>query len=126
MFHKAEGYVLEEPVQPPPLAGQTGPPGLTALPGRSDRLTGENFTSAIVSSKTVEGEVDDWRKPLIEYLQDPKGTIDRKIRRWALKFVLEDGELYRRTADDLLFKCLGPDQATLAMAEVHEEICGTH
>jgi ribonuclease HI len=28
--------------------------------------------------KTVENEVDDCRKPLIEYLQDPKGTIDRK------------------------------------------------
>ena len=28
--------------------------------------------------------------------------------------------------DDLLFKCLGPDQARLAMAEVHEGICGTH
>jgi hypothetical protein len=29
-------------------------------------------------------------------------------------------------ADDLLLKCLGPDQARLAMAEVHEGICGTH
>jgi hypothetical protein len=28
--------------------------------------------------------------------------------------------LYRRTANDLLLKCLGPDQARLAMADVHE------
>jgi hypothetical protein len=28
--------------------------------------------------------------------------------------------------DDLLFKCLGPVKARLAMAEVHEGICGTH
>jgi hypothetical protein len=34
--------------------------------------------------------------------------------------------LYRRTADDLLLKCLDPDQARLAMAKVHEGICGTH
>jgi hypothetical protein len=27
---------------------------------------------------------------------------------------------------DLLRKCLGPNQARLAMAEVHEGICGTH
>ena len=126
VFHKAEGYVLEEPVRPHPLAGQTGSPSLTALPGRSNRVSDENSTSATISSKTVEDEVGDRRKPQIEYLQDPKGTIDRKIRRWALKFVLEDGELYHRTTDDFLFKCLGDDQARLAMAEVHEGICGTH
>jgi hypothetical protein len=28
----------------------------------------------------------------------------------GLKFFLDDGELYRRTADDLLLKCLGRDQ----------------
>jgi hypothetical protein len=45
---------------------------------------------------------------------------------WAFKFILDNDELYRRTADDLLLKCLGPDQARLAMAEVYEGICGTH
>jgi hypothetical protein len=39
---------------------------------------------------------------------------------------LVDDELYRQTTDDLLLKCLGPDQARLAMAEIHEGICGTH
>jgi hypothetical protein len=35
-------------------------------------------------------------------------------------------ELYRRIVNDVLLKCLGPDDAILAMAEVHEGICGTH
>jgi hypothetical protein len=70
--------------------------------------------------------VGDWRTPLVKYLQDPKSMSDRKVQRWALKFVLDGDELYRQTADDLLLKCLGPDQARLAMAEVHEGICGTH
>jgi len=35
-------------------------------------------------------------------------------------------ELYRRTADDILLKCLGTDQAHVAIGEVHEGICGTH
>jgi hypothetical protein len=35
-------------------------------------------------------------------------------------------ELYRRTVNDILLKCLGLDDAILAMAEVHEGICGTH
>jgi hypothetical protein len=71
--------------------------------------------------------VEDWSKPLVDYLHNSSSSVDRKIRQWALKFVLDDGELYRRTGDDLLLKCLGPDQARLlAMAEVHEGICGTH
>jgi hypothetical protein len=64
--------------------------------------------------------------PLIKYLQDPKSVSDRKVRQWALKFILDDGELYRRMADALLLKCLGPDHARLAMAEVNEGVCGTH
>jgi hypothetical protein len=35
-------------------------------------------------------------------------------------------ELYHRTINDVLLKCLGPGDAILAMAEVHEGICGTH
>jgi hypothetical protein len=31
-------------------------------------------------------------------------------------------ELYRRTAEDLLLKCLGTDQVRIAMGEVHEGI----
>jgi hypothetical protein len=37
-----------------------------------------------------------------------------------------EGELYRRTADDLLLKCLDSDQAKVAMGEVHEGIDDTH
>jgi hypothetical protein len=69
--------------------------------------------------------VEDWRKPLVDYLHNPSNSVDRKVRQWALKFVLDDGELYRQTVDDLLLKCWGPDHARLAMAEVHEGICGT-
>jgi hypothetical protein len=54
MFSEAEGYVLEEPIQPPPRAGQTGYPGQTASLGRSDRPSGGNPTSATISAKIVE------------------------------------------------------------------------
>ena len=39
---------------------------------------------------------------------------------------MSDDELYRRTADDVLLKYLGTNQARIAMGEVHEGICGTH
>jgi hypothetical protein len=44
----------------------------------------------------------------------------------GFKFILIDGKLYCRTSNDVLLKCLGLDDATLAMVEVHEGICGTH
>ena len=60
------------------------------------------------------------------YLKNPGRGAERNIRHLAFKYILVDDELYRRTADDILLKCLGTDQARVAMGEVHEDICGTH
>jgi hypothetical protein len=68
----------------------------------------------------------DWRTPIINYLRNPSVRTDRNIRRTTFNYVLMSNELYRRTVNDILLKCLGPDDAILAMAEVHEGICGTH
>jgi hypothetical protein len=84
VFDEAEGYILEDSVQPPSQVGPTGYPGQTAPLGRSDRPSGGNPASAVVSSKIVEDEVGDWRTPLVKYLQD-QSMSDRKVRRWALK-----------------------------------------
>jgi hypothetical protein len=48
------------------------------------------------------------------------------VRLTTFKYILIDNELYRRTVDNFLLKLLGPYDAILAMAEVHEGICGTH
>jgi hypothetical protein len=63
---------------------------------------------------------------LLRYLRDPNTKIDKGIRWSAFKYMLHNDELYRGTAEDLLLKCLGSDQARVAMGEVHEGICGTH
>jgi hypothetical protein len=72
------------------------------------------------------GEDKDWRRPIVEYLQDPSKRADRTVRRMAFKYVLMDNDLYRRTVDNLLLKCLNEDQARVAMGQVHEGICSTH
>ena len=72
------------------------------------------------------GEYEDWRRPIVEYLKDPSKRADMAVRRIAFKYVLMDDDLYRRTADGILLKCLDEDQARVAMGEVHEGICGTH
>jgi hypothetical protein len=49
-----------------------------------------------------------------------------KTRRQALKYTMLDGELYRRTVDGLLLKCLGAEQGHVAMGEVREGMCDAH
>jgi hypothetical protein len=68
----------------------------------------------------------DWRTPLVLYLENPGHIADRKVQRQALKYVMLDNALYRRTIDGLLLKCLGSDQSKIALGEVHEGICSTH
>jgi hypothetical protein len=60
---------------------------------------------------------------LVEY---PDSNKDKKIWRQGLKYVMMDDELYQRTIDGLLLKCLGEEEADVAMGEVHEGLCGSH
>jgi ribonuclease HI len=81
---------------------------------------------SVTNEGSSAGENKDWRRPIVEYLQDPSRRTDRAVRRIAFKYVLIDDNLYRRTVDGILLKCLDEDQARVAMGEVHEGICGTH
>ena len=106
-------------------SGRTGPTGLT---GQETGLTGDaaaGSDSAKKDDSIVSTEAQDWRVPLISYLRNPSRGAERNIQRLAFKYVLIDDELYRRTAEDLLLKCLDSDHARVAMGEVHEGICDT-
>lgn len=43
-----------------------------------------------------------------------------------LRYVLIDGQLYKKSVDGLLLKCLSKHESMLVMAEVHEGICVAH
>jgi hypothetical protein len=68
----------------------------------------------------------DWRLPLMECIRDPGKIMDKKHKRQVLKYTSLDDDLYRRTIDDVLLKCLGDEQAKEATREVHDRICGVH
>lgn len=70
--------------------------------------------------------IDDWGSPLIRFLDDPNKEVEAKIRRQAVKYLLVDRQLYRRTEDEVLLKCIGKAESTLVMLEVHEGLCGAH
>ena len=69
---------------------------------------------------------DDWRKEIVDYLKDPSKKVERRVRFQATKYVLLGGELYCRTIDGVLLKCLGEDEAKSLMGEIHEGVCGAH
>jgi len=69
---------------------------------------------------------DDWRKEIADYLKDPSKKVERRVRFQATKYVLLEDELYYRTIDGILLKCLSNDEARTLMGEIHEGVCGAH
>jgi hypothetical protein len=62
----------------------------------------------------------------LECIRDPRKTMEKKVKRKVLKYTSLDDDLYRRTVDGMLLKCLGEKQAKVAVREVHDRICGAH
>jgi ribonuclease HI len=69
---------------------------------------------------------DDWRKEIVDYLENPSRKVSRKLRYKAIKFVLIDGRLFYKSLDRVLLQCLGHEEAKKMMSEVHNGLCGTH
>jgi hypothetical protein len=65
--------------------------------------------------ETTTTEPDDWRTPLVCYIENPGHIADRKVGQQGLKYVMLDNTLYRRNIDGLLLKCLGSDHSKIAM-----------
>ena len=42
----------------------------------------------------LELPTDDWRKEIVDYLEDPSKKVSRRVRFQATKYVLLEGELY--------------------------------
>jgi hypothetical protein len=85
-----------------------------------------NSRNSDEASEMTTIDPDDWRTPLVCYLENSGHIADRKVRRQALKYVMLDNTLYCQTIDGLLLKSLGSDQSKITMEEVHEGICGTY
>ncbi|XP_022865955.1 uncharacterized protein LOC111385772 [Olea europaea var. sylvestris] len=71
-----------------------------------------------------------WMQPIMTYLKDqslPASRSEaRKLRRKAAHFVLQEDVLYKRGFASPLLRCVGGEEATYILREIHEEICGNH
>lgn len=69
---------------------------------------------------------NDWRKPIFSYLENPTGATCRKIKYRALSYVIVGDELYKKTSEGVLLKCIGETEEYLAISNTHSGACGTH
>jgi hypothetical protein len=53
------------------------------------------FRGSVDLAETAMTKFEDWRAPLVHYLENLDHVIDQKVQRQALKFVLLDHDLYR-------------------------------
>ena len=68
----------------------------------------------------------DWRKPIVDYLQNPVASTERKTNYRALSFVLMGNELFKKTPEGVLLKCLSETEAYIALSTTHAGACGAH
>lgn len=68
----------------------------------------------------------DWRKLILEYLENPVGNTNRKTKYRALGYVRLGNKLLKKTPEGILLKCLENTEAYLAIYEVHNGACGAH
>ncbi|CAL8175361.1 unnamed protein product [Prunus armeniaca] len=69
---------------------------------------------------------DDWRNPIINYLQYPTLPSEKRVRIMTLNYLMWNGDLVRKSKDEVLLKCLGKKENMKVMGETHEGICGAH
>ncbi|XP_062114336.1 uncharacterized protein LOC133825400 [Humulus lupulus] len=73
---------------------------------------------------------NDWRQPIINYIQkgvlpeDLKRRVD--VKRRALRFVFLSDTLYKHSFDGMLLRCLSKEEASHALQETHAGTCGAH
>jgi ribonuclease HI len=85
----------------------------------------EVFSMEVCASGSDLAE-DDWRKEIVDYLENPSRKVSRKPRYKAIKFVLLGGRLFYKSLDGVLLQCLCQEEVKKMMSELHDGLCGVH
>jgi len=62
----------------------------------------------------------------VTYLESPDGTTCQKVKYRALSYVLISGDLFKKTPEGVLLRCLGETEEYMAVSNAHSGACGTH
>jgi ribonuclease HI len=98
-------------------------PKFGGMEASNRQLQGTNLVEILVVNNLTD---NDWRKPIVNYLENPDGTTCRKIKYKALSYVILGNKLFKKTPEGVLLKCLRETEAYLAVSNTHNGTCGTH
>jgi len=62
---------------------------------------------------------NDWRKPIVEFLENPTRMTSRKTKYTNLSYVIIENELFKKIHEGVLLECLSENEAYLANSDVH-------
>ncbi|XP_045797601.1 uncharacterized protein LOC123891747 [Trifolium pratense] len=89
----------------------------------SDKEMNYDEFQIFVIDNLVDG---DWRKPIVGYLEKPIWSAPRKIKYRASNYVIIGNELFKKTLEGVLLKCLSENEAYIAISDVHSGACCSH
>ncbi|KAL2250116.1 UNVERIFIED_CONTAM: hypothetical protein Sindi_2485300 [Sesamum indicum] len=106
----------------------------TTLSGIKDRkvtvMIKETSVIAEVVDVNTASEKPSWKDEIVRYLKEgilpDDSTAARRLKMRAPRFTLVNEQLYKRTVEGPLLKCLDPERAEYVMREIHEGSCGNH
>ena len=131
----ASGYKISKDQMQEPIEIKNKRSLIDALPkkllkpkfGGIGTSQGHSQSTNLVEILVINNLTDnDWRKPIVTCLGNPNGTTCRKIKYRALSYVIIGSELFKKTLEGVLLKCLGETEAYLVVSNTHSGACGTH
>ncbi|KAL0378571.1 UNVERIFIED_CONTAM: hypothetical protein Sradi_3162600 [Sesamum radiatum] len=67
-----------------------------------------------------------WKVEFMNYLKDDDLIKAKRLKFKATRFTIIGNDLYKRTIDGPLLKCLDEEKAQYVLREIHEGSCGNH
>ena len=92
------------------------------------------MTHSSISDKASElamiEEVSDWRRELVDYLENgtlpPERKSTGRLKMKAGRFTMVNGTHYKRGFTLPLLKCIFSEEGNYVLREIHEGICKSH
>ncbi|XP_059635981.1 uncharacterized protein LOC132278189 [Cornus florida] len=128
VFESIKEYLVNPPILMPPRKKQPLKLYISAADESIRIIVREKLLAEVFAIEVEEDiEENDWRTPIVDFLKNPDPKVDKKLKIKFLKFVMIDGDLFRKSIkDDLLLRCASKKEAMKVMGEAHEGICGAH
>ncbi|GAU27754.1 hypothetical protein TSUD_215650 [Trifolium subterraneum] len=104
----------------------------TKKPGNNRTIIQETVTKPSTGNLEVwmVTRNDDWRTPIIQYLENEKLPEEKeekvKIKKMAAHYTMVGGELYKRGFSSPMLLCVGETKSRRILNEIHNGSCGSH